>query len=81
MILYFYKHAVARNLKEIVIDHARYREQGPHYIEDTAPTTVQRVVNKICRAAHPDRWNSAPGQPGYDEPSISWVGEELCVVS
>eukprot|EP00974_Lingulodinium_polyedra_P080067 7754603-Lingulodinium_polyedra.AAC.1 len=60
------------NLKEVVLGHARYRGLGPHFIDDAAPATVQRVLTSVCRMCRPDKWNSALGQPGFGNPSISW---------
>eukprot|EP00974_Lingulodinium_polyedra_P082030 7941692-Lingulodinium_polyedra.AAC.1 len=36
---------------------------------------MDRIIRTVSLASHPDRWRSAPGQPGFDNPAIGWVGD------
>eukprot|EP00974_Lingulodinium_polyedra_P036905 3539726-Lingulodinium_polyedra.AAC.1 len=62
-------------MKDIVVDHATYRELGNHDPNDDALSSMNRVVRTVSLASHPDKWRVAPGQPGYDCPELGWVGD------
>eukprot|EP00974_Lingulodinium_polyedra_P035933 3447394-Lingulodinium_polyedra.AAC.1 len=62
-------------MKDIVVDHATYRELGAHDPNDDASASMNRVTHTVSLASHPDKWRVAPGQPGHNPPEIGWVGD------
>eukprot|EP00974_Lingulodinium_polyedra_P042582 4088398-Lingulodinium_polyedra.AAC.1 len=60
-------------LKDVVVDHATYRELGTHDPKDDATASMNRAIRTVILASHPDKWHSAAGQPGFDNPELAWV--------